>query len=49
MPNIYRKCPECAFDIDIDSKVPGCQHKWHNGTWDDMCCLCGKDAEYIYK
>ena len=49
MPNIYRDCPECAFDIDAESKVPGCKHKWHNETWDDMCCLCGLAAEMLVK
>jgi len=56
-----RKCSVCKFDIDMESAVEGCSHKWHThpeapwgiyiGAIDDwdMCCLCGKDAGVMYK
>ena len=55
-----RECEECAFDIDIVGRKKinnelklimtyECEHKWHNNTWQDMCCLCGIDAEYLDK
>jgi hypothetical protein len=56
-----RKCVDCKFDIDVMSAVECTEHKWHEhpdapwgiliGALDawDMCCLCGKDAEYVLK
>ena len=48
--NGIRFCSECKFDMDAESMVSQCQHKWHNDdAWDDMCCLCGLDAEMLVK
>jgi glutaredoxin len=55
-----KQCEQCAFDKDFVSKkqieqtvilidVDSCEHEWHNDTWDDMCCHCGIDAEYLIK
>jgi hypothetical protein len=45
-----RFCSECKFDMDAESKVPECKHKWHfDEEWYDMCCKCGLDAEMLVK
>lgn len=44
-----KECNKCVYDKDIISMVNGCKHKWHNDEWDDMCCLCGIDYEYLFK
>ena len=44
-----RECSKCAYDIDAVSAVPCFEHVWHNYTWSDMCCKCGKDAEMLLK
>jgi hypothetical protein len=45
----FRQCGECAFSIDAEPAIPCAKHKWHNETWDDMCCLCGLAAEMLVK
>ena len=44
-----KHCSECKFDIDAESAIVCNEHKWHNETLDDMCCLCGLDAEMLVK
>lgn len=44
-----RRCDKCAFDIDAISSIECIDHKWHNDSLDDMCCLCGLDAEILVK
>jgi hypothetical protein len=45
-----RNCSECKFDIDAISAIDCNEHKWHNNdAYDDMCCLCGLDAEMLVK
>jgi hypothetical protein len=48
-----RMCKDCKYDIDIEGAIPGCEHRWHifEAWFDglDMCCDCGKDAEYLLK
>ena len=44
-----RECTECQFDIDAESAIECTSHRWHNDTWADMCCLCGKDKEMMVK
>ena len=45
-----KMCSDCKFDMDAESAVPCPQHLWHNNdAWDDMCCLCGLDAEVLLK
>ena len=46
---VMRNCSECKFDIDAISAIDCNEHKWHNETIDDMCCLCGLDAEMLMK
>ena len=45
-----RECKECKFDMDAESAVECLAHVWHNNdAYDDMCCLCGLDAEMLVK
>jgi len=55
-----KECKQCMFEKDIVGRteynneiilinVGDCLHKWHNNTINDMCCLCGLDAEYLDK
>jgi len=45
-----RMCKDCKFDMDAESAIACTGHKWHNNdTYDDMCCLCGLDAEMLLK
>ena len=44
-----RECSNCAYDIDAVPAIECKEHKWHNDTWIDMCCLCGLDAEMLLK
>jgi hypothetical protein len=50
IPGGIRYCSDCKFDMDAMSAVPCTSHKWHNNdAFDDMCCLCGLDAEMLVK
>jgi hypothetical protein len=49
-----RLCCNCKVDIDvknvgIDCEDLGKEHIWHNDSWEDMCCVCGRDYEMMYK
>lgn len=45
-----KECKECKFDKDAESMVECSKHVWHNDdVYDDMCCLCGLDAEMLVK
>ena len=49
-----RLCKNCKIDIDIKNEGIDCEdlgkeHIWHNDSWEDMCCVCGRDYEMVCK
>jgi hypothetical protein len=46
---IMKACKDCKYEIDAESAIQDCSHRWHNDSWDDMCCDCGLDKEMILK
>ena len=45
-----RECKDCKFDKDAVMMVECSSHVWHKEmSFDDMCCVCGLDAEILVK